>query len=171
MGERYPGVDLMHDLLELAVKIRLRVLLIGGKEKLADRIANCYNTRSGNLNFKGLVGIKNIKKLNKDEEDRIFSIVADFKPNLVFVAFGSPAQELWIERHKDKFTHCVCMGVGGGFDFISGDIARAPWWVRRMGFEWLYRLLKQPWRFRRQLELIRFLILVCRQKIDLWRKR
>ncbi len=82
--------------------------------------------------------------------------MTDFKPHLVFVAFGSPWQELWIERHRNQFQNCVVMGVGGAFDFLGGKVPRAPVIIRRLGFEWLFRLIVQPWRLRRQLRLVRF---------------
>lgn len=162
-GERYPGVDLMSDLIKQAVIGRLRVLLIGGKGNLALSLSKCYSRGYPEAKFVGIEGVKNIKKPAKKEENRVFAIVSDLKPHLIFVAFGSPDQELWIERHKDKFTGAVCMGVGGSFDYAGGLVSRAPVWIRKIGLEWLYRLFIQPWRWRRQLKLLRFLILVKRE--------
>ncbi|MCX7956207.1 MAG: WecB/TagA/CpsF family glycosyltransferase, partial [Patescibacteria group bacterium] len=129
-GERIAGVDLMKEIMDLAFKIRLRVMLIGGKPELANSIAVCYQKKYPEAKFLGIEGIKDIKNKNKTdilkEEKEIFKIVVDFKPQVVFVAFGSPDQELWIERHRNKFNDCVVMGVGGAFDFLSGKIIRAP---------------------------------------------
>jgi N-acetylglucosaminyldiphosphoundecaprenol N-acetyl-beta-D-mannosaminyltransferase len=105
VGERYPGVDLMTDLIKDADKMRLRVLLIGGKPNLAIRLANCYQSKMLQAKFFGLEGIKKIKKPTKTEEKQIFTIVADYKPHFVFVAFGSPDQEKWIDRHVDQFKN------------------------------------------------------------------
>jgi N-acetylglucosaminyldiphosphoundecaprenol N-acetyl-beta-D-mannosaminyltransferase len=165
VGERYPGVDLMTDLIKEADKMRLRVLFIGGKPNLAIKLANCYQSKMLQAKFFGLEGIKNIKKPTKTEEKQIFSIVADYKPHLVFVAFGSPDQEKWIERHADQFKNCIVMGVGGAFDYLSGKIGRAPVFFRKLGLEWLYRLVRQPWRLFRQWRLIKFCFLVFKQKI------
>ncbi|MCS6956718.1 MAG: WecB/TagA/CpsF family glycosyltransferase [Patescibacteria group bacterium] len=168
-GERIAGVDLMKELIDLASKIRLRVMLIGGRPELAKSITVCYQKKYPEARFLGIEGIKDIKNKNKieilKEEKEIFKIVADFKPQVVFVAFGSPYQELWIERHKNKFDGCVVMGVGGGFDFLSGKVIRAPKIIRKIGFEWLFRLLRQPWRWKRQLRLIKFLWLVVKESI------
>jgi len=166
-GERYTGVDLMSDMLQLASKIRLRALLIGGRPNLADKLAKCYQQSYPQSKFIGVEGINNINFQKKVEEEEIFAIVRDLKPNFVFVAFGSPAQEIWLDRHKEKFANCICMGVGGGFDFLSGKINRAPKIIRSLGLEWLYRLLLQPWRWQRQLRLIEFSYLVLRQKIGI----
>lgn len=165
VGQRYPGVDLMSDLIKFARKKRLKVLLIGGQSKIANRLANCYQRQYPQAKFIGVEGIKNIKKPEKTEENKIFSIVSDFKPHFIFVAFGSPEQELWIERNKDHFKKCLVMGVGGGFDFLSGKVRRAPLVIRKLGMEWLFRLIVQPWRWRRQLRLVEFIFLVIKQKI------
>lgn len=157
IGERVTGVGLMEDMLKMASERRLRVLMIGGKEKVADELAKCYLSKYPEAKFIGLEGIVNAHRPMKDEEDKIFTIVADYKPHFVFVAFGSPMQELWIERHKKEFANCVVMGVGGAFDYLSGNIGRPPTFIQKMGLEWLFRLFRQPWRWRRQMRLIKFL--------------
>ncbi len=165
-GERITGADLMKELLTMGGKLCLRTLLIGGQDSLADNIADCYQKKFPKAKFFGLEGIKDIKNPKKEEEEKIFSIVSDFKPHLVFVAFGSPDQELWLVRHKDKFKDCVCMGVGGAFDFLGGKVPRAPIFFRRLGFEWLFRLFVQPWRWRRQLRLIEFVLWVIKEWVN-----
>lgn len=163
--KKLTGVDLMSKLIKIASKMRLRVLLIGGKDNLAIKLADCYSERYPKAKFFGDKGIKNIKRPKKEEEKRIFSIVACFKPHLVFVAFGSPYQELWIDHHQKKFSKMVVMGVGGAFDFLSGDVSRAPLFIQKLGLEWLYRLFNQPWRWRRQLRLIKFIYFILKQKL------
>jgi len=166
IGERYPGVDLMKEVVTMAQQLRLKVLLIGGKDNLALRLAQCYQRQFSEAKFFGCYGIKNIKNPQPDEEKEIFSIVADYKPHIIFVAFGSPDQELWIDRHKNKFNNCLVMGVGGAFDFLSGEIVRAPQIMRNIGLEWLFRLSIQPWRIKRQRRLIQFLWLVLQEKFS-----
>lgn len=165
VGERVTGVGLMEELLKRASDRRLRVLMIGGKGKLADELSQCYFTKYPKAKFKGLQGIANIKKPTKEEEDKIFSIVAAYKPHLIFVAFGSPDQELWIDRHKRQLTGSVIMGVGGAFDYLSGKIIRPPVFIQKIGLEWFYRLVRQPWRWRRQLRLLKFIWLVLKEKL------
>ncbi|MFA6532368.1 MAG: WecB/TagA/CpsF family glycosyltransferase [Patescibacteria group bacterium] len=160
IGERVTGVGLMEDLIKMASDRRLRVLMIGGKEYLALKLSECYKEQFPEAKFKGLQGMENINNPKEAEEDKISSIVADYKPHLVFVAFGSPDQELWIARHKNEFTNCVVMGVGGAFDYLSGNVARAPIFIQKIGLEWLFRLFYQPWRWRRQMRLIKFLRLI-----------
>ncbi len=80
------------------------------------------------------------------------------KLDILFVALGAPKQEKWIAANLDKIPVKVAMGVGGSFDYLSGNIPRAPKWLRSLSFEWLFRLLVQPWRIKRQLKLAGFLI-------------
>jgi len=171
VGERYPGVELMNDLIKIAAEMRLTVLLIGGRGNLAVKVADCYREKYPEAKFFGLEGIAEIKNPKKKEEEKIFSIVDLIKPHLVFVAFGSQDQELWIERHKKEFENCVVMGVGGAFDFLGGVVPRAPVFLRMIGLEWLFRLIVQPWRWRRQLRLVRFCWLIVRESLLNLRKK
>jgi len=164
IGERVTGVNLMEELIKVASDRRLRVLMIGGKPYLADSLAKCYQEKYPKAKFLGTIGIKNIKKPTKSEEEVISSIVVGYKPHFVFVAFGSPDQELWIGRHKKILSGRVVIGVGGAFDYLSNNIKRAPVVIQKIGMEWLYRLVIQPWRWKRQLKLIKFVWLVIRQK-------
>lgn len=166
-GERVTGVGLMEELIKWADKLRLRVLLIGGKPNLALELADCYSGEFSKAKFKGLEGIKNIRSPMKEEEKQIFDIVRRYKPHMIFVAFGSPDQELWLGRHKKQFFGMVVMGVGGAFDFISGKTRRASPIIQKLGLEWLFRLIYQPWRWKRQLRLLKFISLVFKEK---WKK-
>ena len=87
--------------------------------------------------------------------------------DILFVAFGAPKQEMWISENLDKIPVRVAIGVGGAFDYISGNVKRAPSWVQKIGFEWLFRLIIQPWRIKRQMALLEFAFLVVREKIGI----
>lgn len=167
IGERVTGVDLMEKLIDLAIRKRLTVGLIGGRPKLAEYIADCYNQKTGQTHLFGLEGIKNSKNPKKEEEEEIMAIIRDRRPSFLFVSFGSPAQELWLWRNRHKLKGIVCMGVGGAFDFLAGRIKRAPKFVRSLGLEWVWRLIRQPWRLKRQLRIPKFLWLVLKQKFNL----
>lgn len=161
---RLTGVDLMETLMKMAGKERRPTMLIGGFPKIAYELAECYSQDYPQSKFLGVTGIKDIKNPQKKEEDELFSIVRTYMPQIVFVSFGSPDQELWIEKHKKHFEGAVCMGVGGAFDFLTGRVGRAPKFVRSVGLEWLYRLLSQPWRWRRQIQLIKFIGLILKER-------
>ncbi len=83
--------------------------------------------------------------------------------DILFVAFGSPKQEFWIAENLEKLPVKVAVGVGGAFDMISGKILRAPTVVRKVGLEWLFRLLIQPWRIKRQTTLLKFAWLIIKE--------
>jgi len=87
---------------------------------------------------------------SQEEDVNIRKLIDQSEAKILFVAFGAPKQEMWIARNLAHLKHIkVVMGVGGAFDFISGTIKRAPYWMRRIGVEWLYRLIKQPSRIGR----------------------
>jgi len=165
--KRVSGVDLMEKLLDLAYRESLKVMLIGGKNNLAESLADCYRHKYPKMSIRGIEGIKNINHAKRYENEAIFSIVRQYKPHLIFAAFGTPVQEEWFEANSSKLDGIVCMGVGGAFDFLGGRVKRAPVFLRRAGLEWLYRLILQPWRWRRQLRLVEFGWLVFLQKLNL----
>jgi N-acetylglucosaminyldiphosphoundecaprenol N-acetyl-beta-D-mannosaminyltransferase len=100
-----------------------------------------------------------------EDEDDVVTRVRAAAPDLLFVAYGVPAEELWIARNRERLAVPVMIGVGGAFDFVAGVTRRAPPWMRRAGLEWLHRLVRQPWRWRRQLALASFCYLVLKQKL------
>jgi N-acetylglucosaminyldiphosphoundecaprenol N-acetyl-beta-D-mannosaminyltransferase len=106
------------------------------------------------------------------EEQGIIRQIRDSGANLVLVAFGAPKQDLWICDHLQEMGANVAIGVGGLFDFYSGRIPRAPLWMRKMGMEWVYRLVQEPGRLWKRYLIGNglFLARVLRQKF-LPRKR
>ena len=101
-----------------------------------------------------------------DEAGAIVDRVRLARPDVLFVAYGAPAQDLWIARHRDRLAVAVMAGVGGAFDHLAGVRRRAPLWVQQVHLEWLFRLISQPWRWRRQLALPRFAARVLRQRLQ-----
>jgi N-acetylglucosaminyldiphosphoundecaprenol N-acetyl-beta-D-mannosaminyltransferase len=96
----------------------------------------------------------------QDEEDEIIERVRAAHADILCVAYGAPAQDLWIWRNLSRLPVSVAIGVGGAFDFISGRQRRAPKIMQRMGIEWVYRLYREPWRWRRMLAIPRFIVQV-----------
>ncbi|MDO8557600.1 MAG: WecB/TagA/CpsF family glycosyltransferase [bacterium] len=134
--ERIPGVDFLFDLCELAAKEHATVFFLGGRGGVARRTAELLRERIPNLQVGGW----------NEEVEKITNIDAD----ILFVALGSPKQELWIVQNLAKLPRVkIAMGVGGAFDIISGKIKRAPLILRTLGLEWLWRFIKEPWRLGR----------------------
>lgn len=174
--ERVTGVGLMERMIKLANDFGLTVGLIGGKGNVALKTVECLKKRYKNLKIFGLEGAKDIKKITSAEKSLVTSIIADRKPQMLFVAFGAPYQEFFIDSLKKelqtrdyKLPAIVAIGVGGAFDEISGLVKRVPKWVDNLGLKWLWRLFCQPWRWRRQLALIEFIWLVLKEKLN-WQK-
>lgn len=95
----------------------------------------------------------------QEEKNELIEDVMNKRPDIVFVAMGSPKQELLMEEMLERHP-AIYQGLGGSFDVYTGNVKRAPkWWVDH-GLEWAYRLVKQPSRIKRQIYLVKFLVLV-----------
>jgi len=90
------------------------------------------------------------------------ALIQGHRPQMLLVAYGHPGQELWIDRMGDRLGVGVAIGVGGAFDYLTGRVPRAPAWMRRAGLEWLFRLIRQPWRIRRMAVLPMYAVRVLR---------
>ncbi|MBU8854666.1 WecB/TagA/CpsF family glycosyltransferase [Bacillus sp. FJAT-26377] len=154
--ERVTGIDMMLKLCKEATNNGKKIFLYGAKPGIADEAKAKLEEM-----FPGILIVGTLNGYEKNEEV-IERTINDSGAEIVFVALGSPAQENWIIAHKEKLNPSVYQGVGGSFDVISGRLNRAPAVFQKFGLEWLYRLLKEPWRWKRQLELPRFLLRVLR---------
>ncbi|MEM4995869.1 MULTISPECIES: WecB/TagA/CpsF family glycosyltransferase [Priestia] len=154
--ERVTGIDMMLKLCKEATNNGKRIFLYGAKPGISDEAKAKLEEM-----FPGISIVGTLNGYEKNEEV-IERTINDSGAEIVFVALGSPAQENWIIGHKEKLNPSVYQGVGGSFDVISGRLNRAPAVFQKFGLEWLYRLLKEPWRWKRQLELPRFLLRVLR---------
>jgi N-acetylglucosaminyldiphosphoundecaprenol N-acetyl-beta-D-mannosaminyltransferase len=152
LPERVTGVDLLEAITAKATTPNVRVFLLGAAPGVAAEAARRLSARHPtNLHIFSLAG----SPAPADADDVLAAIDAA-RPDLLFVAFGSPAQERWIAAHRDRLPATVAIGVGGALDFAAGTASRAPRWLRRLGLEWLYRLVRQPWRWRRMMALPHF---------------
>ncbi len=158
-----PGVDVMEVLVKMASVWAATIGLLGGRgdvaKNTAERLKKKYPKLIVNYALSGpVIPIKVGAYTNNDLS--IPDQVRDQRCDILFVAFGPPKQEEWMAKNLDKIPVKVVMGVGGSFDYISGKVLRAPLWVRNLKLEWLFRLVRQPWRINRQLVLIKYLFLL-----------
>jgi len=141
-----------------------RVFFLGGRQEVAREMANKY----GGEYDPGTPDIKS-EILNPKPEtssnDRIIRKINGFRPEVLLVAYGAPWQEKWIAANLHRLQAKVVIGVGGAFDYLTGRAKLPPEWMAQRGLEWLWRLLLEPWRWRRQLRLIKFVWLVRNSKI------
>lgn len=153
LKERVTGIDLMVELVKYASINKKSVYFLGGKPGFADQAAEKLKEQFKGLQVAGthhgyFKGIHTGARGHAEELAVIEDIKAK-KPDMVFVAFGAPKQEYFIDAYKDVLGAGLLMGVGGSLDVISGNVKRAPQVYQKMGMEWAYRLAKEPWRIKR----------------------
>jgi len=172
LKERVAGVKLMEEMVKMASDLSLTIGMIGGRDNVALKAAECLKKTYPSFKFFALDGIRDVKKVTDDEWVKIISIIHANKPQMLFVAFGALWQEFFIDALKKelqvtsyKLDTLVAMSVGGSFDEISGQIKRVPEWFDKLGFKWLWRLIQEPWRWKRQLALIEFVFLVFKERL------
>lgn len=160
---RVTGVDVV-EALAAGRDGALRLFLLGAAPGIAERAAAVLIGR-----FPGTVvaGCWSGSPRSEDAQP-IFERLRQSQANVLLVAFGHPAQDRWVAAYKTDLAACgivVAMGIGGTLDYLAGAVPRAPRLLRRLGLEWLYRLIRQPWRWRRQLALPLFAGLVARERL------
>jgi N-acetylglucosaminyldiphosphoundecaprenol N-acetyl-beta-D-mannosaminyltransferase len=184
LGQRFPGVGMLETLCERLSKRPITVGFLGAGPGVAELAAECLREKYPGLkvvfaqeewdspiqssdsrinNQKLAPGKLSFAVSQLSQESGVNS---QESIDLLFVAFGSPKQELWIAENLDKLPVKVAIGVGGAFDLISGRVKRAPRLFQTLGVEWFWRLLIQPWRIKRQLSLITFLFLVFKERLS-----
>lgn len=156
--ERVTGVETMLHLCRHAAARGYPVFLLGAKPGVAEKAARILQSRYPGLQVAGT------QHGYFDDDREVVERINRSGARILFVAMGSPRQEYWIRKHRDDLAPRILQGVGGSLDVICGHIPRAPEWMQRMGLEWLYRLFKEPSRWRRQLALPKFLWLVLTRK-------
>lgn len=143
--ERVTGVDTVWELCSRLYE-STPVFLLGGRNGVAR--CSLLVLREGNPRL-NIVGVYEGSP-DPQEAPAIIQRINAVQPHLLLVAFGAPAQDLWIDRYLHQMPSVrVAMGIGGTLDFLAGAQRRAPWLFQRLGVEWLWRLVRQPWRFRR----------------------
>lgn len=169
---RISGVDFMSDLVRLANKTHAMIGFIGGRNDVANKAL--LTLQSSYIELHGWSEqpkeFETIDEIQSFPMDKIVRRIIDSQTRCVFVGFGAPKQEIFIDTLKKALVSehagpVILMSVGGSFDMLAGIVPRAPIFLQKSGLEWLYRLFREPWRWRRQRVIISFLLLVLREKI------
>lgn len=160
LPERVTGFEMFVGLLEIANQAGMSVYLLGAQPEVLTKASEKINSQFPNVR---IVGSHHGFFDWNDAE--IPNQIHETKPDFVFVALGVPRQEKWIAEHLDQFEKGVFMGIGGSFDVLAGTVKRAPAIWQKLNVEWLYRLVKQPSRWRRMLALPIFAGKVIKQKV------
>ncbi|MBU4368656.1 WecB/TagA/CpsF family glycosyltransferase, partial [Patescibacteria group bacterium] len=163
LTERISGIDLIDEIIKNFGR-DYKIFLLGGKESVAKLAAEKLKERFPDIKIAGFFS----GDAGEAGDSATVSAINQAKPDILFIAFGAPKQEKWIARNLKKIPSVrLAIGVGGAFDIISGKIKRAPRWMRRLGLEWLWRLIQEPRRIGRIYNAtIKFIWLVLMKKLS-----
>jgi N-acetylglucosaminyldiphosphoundecaprenol N-acetyl-beta-D-mannosaminyltransferase len=161
ISERISGSDYIWDLSRLAVKKDMKVFLLGGEPTIPEQAALKLQTDIYGMKVAGTFE----GSPKTEDETKILELMKKDKPDILFVAYGVPAEELWLEKNLVKTGARIGIGVGGTFDFLAGRRKRAPKFIRAIGLEWLWRLMIEPKRYRRQSALPKLVWKVFKHKL------
>lgn len=158
LPERVTGSDLFLPLVKELASSNERIFLLGGAPGVAEKTAHILKSQINNLEVAGYYS----GSPKKDDAQKIIAIINDSKATALFVAFQFPAQDIWIAQYLPRLHQVkIAIGIGGTFDFITGsshiahgntNTKRAPHWMRKLNLEWLWRLITQPYRWKRILK-------------------
>lgn len=152
--ERVPGSELVYHLAEFAAASHYRLFLLGAAAGVAEQAGHILQARYPGLIIAGTYA----GSPDPAEDEVICGRINTSQADMLYVAYGAPAQDKWIDRNRGRIpTVRVAIGIGGALDFITGKAIRAPRFMQKLGLEWLYRLWREPWRWRRMLALPRFI--------------
>jgi N-acetylglucosaminyldiphosphoundecaprenol N-acetyl-beta-D-mannosaminyltransferase len=161
LPERVPGVELVQSLTRAAAARGDGVFFLGAREGVAEEAAARLAADAPGLRVVGTFA----GDPGESGDEESLARIREARPDIVLVAYGAPAQERWARRNLAVCGATVAIGVGGAFDYIAGRVRRAPTVFRRLGLEWVFRLVRQPWRARRMAVLPVFMWLVLRQRL------
>lgn len=180
--ERIIGTDFVENLCKIVADRPITVGFLGAGPKIAEEVSECLRKK-----YPGLKVVFAGAEWNESLQDPVSShprltsslsqslagahqgtskhVTPSLAIDILFVAFGFPKQEQWMAEHVGKIPVKVMIGVGGAFDQIVHPSLRPPRVVHQAGFGWLYRLVREPRRIRRQMKLVQFVRLVLQEKL------
>ncbi|PAB58760.1 WecB/TagA/CpsF family glycosyltransferase [Anaeromicrobium sediminis] len=160
LTERVTGVDLMAQILNYCNEEEKSIYLFGGKPNVANMAAENILKKFPNIKIAGTQD----GYYKAEDEEKIIDSINEIKPDVLFTALGAPRQEKLIYKYKNILKVKLAAGVGGSVDIWAGTAKRAPEVYQKLGLEWFYRLMKEPWRYKRMLVLPKFMIKVILTK-------
>lgn len=155
LKEKVAGVDFADRLLDVLSQTGGSAYLLGSKPGVAEKAAENMLQKHPGLTIAGLAD-----GYFQDEAE-VVAKINEAKPDFLFVCLGSPKQEHFMVNHRTELQVKLMAGLGGSLDSFAGTVKRAPKWMISCNLEWLYRLIKEPKRFKRMLRLPKFLWAVC----------
>lgn len=163
--ERVAGIDFAEQLCRTASAEKWPVYFIGAAGNTAQQCAEVLSER-----FPGLIAAGARDGYFDINDTKIPDVIASSGAKIVLAAMGQPRQEKWVNLHRERLGPILAVGVGGAFDVFAGHLTRAPKWVQKIGFEWLYRQLQEPGRWRKNLRLVTFMLRIFASRLGLYRR-
>ena len=145
LQERVTGVDLVPALARLAADRGYTLYFLGSSEESSSTAVTSLLKRFPNLKIVGR-SCPPVATLMEMDNAKMLAEIHAAKPNIIFIGFGNPKQEIWIHRHKDQLPPSVVIGIGGALDMIAGKLRRAPRWLQSLHLEWMFRMAQEPGR-------------------------
>lgn len=140
--ERTTGPDYLKEVLKISAEEGYRHFFYGSTEETLEKLKDHLKENYPGVQVVGMYSPP-FRALSKEEDDVIIKMITDAKADFVWIGLGAPKQEYWMADHKGKVTGLM-VGVGAAFDYLAGNIERAPMWMQKANLEWLYRLLQEP---------------------------
>lgn len=159
LHEKIGGADFIWQVAKIASSGKHKIFLLGGAATVAERTALKLQTDVENLRIAG------VHSGTPKETEEIIEAINKSRADILLVCFGAPKQEKWLAENVSRTCCKVGIGLGGTFDFIAGERQRAPKWMQKSGLEWLFRLIIEPARIKRQLIIPKFMWLVLIEKL------
>lgn len=165
---RVTGLDILPEFSKLAAEKGYRFFFLGAAPGVADKLGEVLIDEIPALKISGSYSPSYTESFSDEENQKMIKMINRSGTDVLWVGLTAPKQDLWIAEHFDKLNVNIAIGVGAAFDVVSGNIKRAPVFMQKAGFEWLYRLFKEPGRLTRRylVEAPKFIPLIIKQKVQ-----
>ena len=164
--ERVAGIDFAEQLCRAASVENWPVYFCGAAGDISKKAAEVLSEK-----FPGLIVAGARDGFFDINDKKIPEEISKSGAKILLAAMGQPRQEKWIYMHRETLGNILCIGIGGAFDVLSGKLNRAPLWVQKIGFEWLYRMIQEPERWKRNFPLITFVLRIFASRLGLWKRQ
>ena len=164
--ERVAGIDFAEQLCRAASVEHWPVYFCGAAGDISKKAAEVLSEK-----FPGLIVAGTRDGFFDINDKKIPEEIAKSGAKILLAAMGQPRQEKWIYMHREILGNMLCIGIGGAFDVLSGKLNRAPLWVQKIGFEWLYRMIQEPERWKKNFPLITFVLRIFASRLGLWKRQ
>jgi N-acetylglucosaminyldiphosphoundecaprenol N-acetyl-beta-D-mannosaminyltransferase len=139
---RITGPSLMDRIFEVSVECGYRHYFYGSKNGTLEKLSFELKQKYKGIQIAGMYSPP-FRPMTEEEDSEIIKLINGTKPDFVWIGLGAPKQEKWMATHQGKVTGLM-VGVGAGFDYLAGNIKRAPVWMQKINMEWFYRLIQEP---------------------------